>query len=484
MIVQKVLNYVVNNKLIEANEHIVVGVSGGADSICLLFVLKKIQSIIPFTISVVHVEHGIRGEESRQDAEFVKNICMVYDLSFRQYSYDVIGLAKAGKVSVEEAARKVRYESFWEAVGEIGAAKVAVAHHKNDQAETILWNMLRGTGLKGLGGMSPLKEMQGVVIRPLLCLTREEIECCLKENEIFYRQDSTNLETDYTRNKIRLELLPYVEKKLNAKAIKHIAAIGDSVREANEFIQSFAHEKYQTIAAKVNGNVSISVSKLRQEEHIIQTYIIRQGLFSLKTNLKNIDNTHIESLVHLCSLQVGKEVHLPEGIRGRREYDSLILLKTSKGTKEMMTAGEEKKGVQIPGKVYFLNFMFDFSVEKYEGEEYRKRAYEIKNQKELISQKKYTMWLDYDKIKFSPELRVRTSGDYIMINNLGGRKKLKSFFIDEKISREERSQIPLLCLGNEVIWVVGHRLSEKYKITNETKTILKIQADGGTESGR
>jgi tRNA(Ile)-lysidine synthetase, N-terminal domain/tRNA(Ile)-lysidine synthetase, C-terminal domain len=462
MIVQRVLNYVKVHKLIEKKEHIIVGVSGGVDSICLLFMLKELQSSMPFKISVVHVEHGIRGVESKEDAAFVEKICKENQIHFSQYSYDIRQLAKQEGLSIEAAGRKARYESFFNECNKLGGTKVAVAHHTNDQAETILWNMVRGTGAKGFGGMEPYKEMEYPVIRPLLCVSRRDIEVYLKQNRLSYREDETNGELIYTRNKIRHKLLPYMEQELNINAVYHITALGQNILEMNQFIEQIALYKYRDMVEENESKVRIALDKFLTEEHIIQTYIVRQALQYCSRSLKDIGSIHIEQIISLASLQVGKEAYLPGKILGKREYGSICLgLERNKEQPVEELEKEIRQTVIVPGELKFLNYNFVFSKTRKE------------NQKNI--QKKYTICLDYDKIKFSLELRTRKSGDYITIHSQGKRKKLKAFFIDEKIARELRNKIPLLCIGEEIIWIVGYRINEKYKVTDETKTILEIQ---------
>ena len=460
MIVQKILEYVKEHELIVIEDHIIVGVSGGADSICLLFMLKELQSSLPFQLSVVHVEHGIRGEDSEADAAFVEKICRENQLSFSQYSYDILKLAKQEGISVEAAGRKARYESFFKECKKRGGTKVAVAHHENDQAETIIWNMVRGTGAKGFGGMEPYKEMEYPIIRPLLCISRKEVEVYLKQKQYSYREDETNGELIYTRNKIRHKVLPYMEQELNANAVRHITSLAQHILEMNKFIERIALQRYKDMVVEKDNKAIISLSKFLEEEHIIQTHIVRQAIGYCSKSLKDIESIHIEQIISLSCLQVGKEVHLPERILGKREYESICLEQSQKNAKEII---EEKASVRVtvPETVEFLDYKFVFA----------KIAKE--NKKNL--QKKYTISLDYDKMRFSLELRTREAGDYITIYSQGKKKKLKAFFIDEKIARERRNKIPLLCVGQEVIWIVGHRINEKYKVTDETKTILEIQ---------
>ena len=224
---EKALEWLERYHMIREGETVIVGVSGGADSVCLLFVLKKYQELHPFTMEVVHVEHGIRGQESLEDAGFVKELCDRLKVPFHLEQKDVKALAAQEGLSVEEAGRMARYAAFEEWRQKTGGCAIAVAHHANDQAETILWNLIRGSGVRGMSGIQPVN---GYVIRPLLGCTREEIEAWLREQQICYRTDRTNLEDTYTRNKLRLKVLHYLEQECNPRACAHIAMAGERVR--------------------------------------------------------------------------------------------------------------------------------------------------------------------------------------------------------------------------------------------------------------
>ena len=188
--IQKILKFITENDMLKANDRVIVGVSGGADSVCLLFTLMEIRREIPLTLAAVHVEHGIRGEDAKEDARYVQRLCQEYDIPFRKYCYRVAEIARERKQSVEEAGRELRYQAFEEACREYHANKIAVAHHMDDDAETVLLNLFRGSGLKGLAGIPAVR---GKIIRPLLCVSRQEIEQYLTEHGIAYRTDATNL---------------------------------------------------------------------------------------------------------------------------------------------------------------------------------------------------------------------------------------------------------------------------------------------------
>jgi tRNA(Ile)-lysidine synthase len=229
---EKVFKYIREKGLIKKNDHIIAGVSGGADSVCLLLLLIEMKREWNLKIHVVHVHHGIGGKEADEDAAFVEKLCKEKQLSFSCHYVDIPKVSQTEGISCEEAGRQERYRIFNQVMKEKTAYKIAVAHNLNDNSETILWNLFRGTHIKGLGGIAP---ENGVLIRPILCLTREEIEEWLEEKEIDYRKDSTNDQEIYTRNRIRKNILKEARENINFRSLEHIAGAGEALREIEEY---------------------------------------------------------------------------------------------------------------------------------------------------------------------------------------------------------------------------------------------------------
>lgn len=456
----KAFQYIRKYHMIEEQDCIIVGVSGGADSVCLLFVLLDYQKTIDFSIVVVHVEHGIRGEESLKDADFVESLCQELGIPYVKYSCDCMRISREHRISVEEAGRNARYESLSDAAAKYGGTKIAVAHNENDQAETILWNLVRGTGLRGMGGTKPVRDL---IIRPLLGVSRKEIEEYLDERGISFCTDQTNLMDDYTRNKLRLHVLPYLSTELNHHAAEHIAQAGMHLQKVEAYLQEAALAAAKDcVSLKYNGygdctEVSIVTDAIKQQPDIIREYLFRYCLEVSGCGLRDIGSVHFEAMENLISVQSGREIHLPgEFIIEKNQQCMRIISRKDEKDKEV-----QKVGINIPGTYYFGKKKFLFTIELYENQ--------------IIEEKAYTKWMDYDKISNTICLRTRLGGDYFITNQDGGRKKLKSFFIDEKISREERGTIPLIAEGAHILWVVGYRISQACKVTKDTKRLLKIQ---------
>ena len=476
---EKVDYYIEKHNMINANEKIIVGVSGGADSLCLLFVLQEYRKKIPFTLLAVHVEHGIRGEESLADAAYVEQICRENGIWFTCISCDVPHLADEQKISLEEAARLARYQAFEKVRREQQADKIAVAHYQNDQAETVLFRLARGTGIDGAGGIRPVN---GCIIRPLLASSRKEIEAYLQEKNICWREDASNADTEYTRNCLRHHVLPVLEREVNEKTVAHLASLAEEMQQAQAYMERQVQKQAeQYMGQSALGQWSLDIRALEQAEPIIQSYLLREILRRAGCSMRDVSRVHIEAVRALAKGQSGRMTVLPGGFQVRREFGKLIFVI---GDEKMKRSGNRKtdEPITVPGERETSQGRFLFRVFPYENQ--------------IISQKRYTKWLDYDKINTDILLRTRRTGDFLTVNAQGGTKKLKRYFIEEKIPAKERENILLLAAGSEILWVVGYRINEAYKVTPQTKWILEIQRigdcygrenqciDSGRESGQ
>ncbi len=448
---QEIFRYIRKHEMIREKDRIVVGVSGGADSVCLLYVLLEYQKQMDFSIEVVHVEHGIRGEESRKDAAFVEELCRSWKVPYVCYPVDIPAIAKEEKLTVEEAGRMMRYRIFEDYRKASDCNKIAVAHHQNDQAETMLWNMIRGSGLKGSCGIHPVR---GEVIRPLLACKRKRIEEILTEKGITWREDATNQEEEYTRNLLRRQIIPLMEEKLNSAVVEHLFHLSEEMQETESYLQKMSQEAFLECVRIKEKEALITIDSFQKLELLIQKRIIRLCLEKIGCGLKDITREHIEMIRLAAEMESGKWVSLPGGWCAQREFSVLAIRRNV----------EKEKQAAIPlvieGETKLKNGRVITRVFSYENQQ--------------IPQKRYTKWLNYDIIKDSLVIRTRESGDYLVINSQGGHKKLKSYFTEEKIPVSERDDIPLLCAGQEVLWVMGYRIGETGKVVPATRQILEI----------
>lgn len=463
---EKIRRYVEKWHMIEKGDKIVVGVSGGADSICLLFVLLKLQRELSFELICVHVNHGLRGDDADADEAYVKSICEKYQIPCVIYREDVAWIAKKRKQSLEEAGREVRREAFERTCKQCGGTKIALAHHKNDNAETFFMNVARGTGLRGLGGMHPVK---GNIIRPLLAVEREEIEQYLKEQQIAFCTDQTNETDDYTRNRIRNHIVPYFEQEINPKVVAHIGETMEQLREVQLFLEEQTECGYRACTSKENQGILIKKELFCTLPRVIQPFVLKRVLFEICHKEKDLEAIHLEILKELLTKQVGKKVNLPYSMEAVRTYEGIICQK-----KEEKQSGEgEKILVCEAGKQHVC---------RWNGWEIRTRVFEAAKAAKEPLEKIYTKWFDYDIITSTVTVRTRRTGDYLTIHADGRRQKLKSYFINEKIPASERETIPLIAQEGHILWVVGYRTSSICRVTEHTKRILEIQINEGEES--
>ena len=462
---KKVWDFVRKQDLLREQDRIVAGVSGGADSVCLFWLLLAFKKEMPMEFCVVHVHHGIRGEEADEDALFVKELCLSNGIDYFQENINVPELAARSGMSVEEAGRQARYECLRRVKENWHGTKIATAHHMNDQAETVLMNAFRGSGLRGLRGMEARSDD---VIRPLLCVTREEIETWLEERKFIYRTDSSNEQVLYTRNRIRHRILTEAQL-VNEKAVEHLASLAQMAGECESYIQMMADTAYEQAVKRQDQELFVS-DELKKEPELIRKYVLRKVLAECgndKSGLKDIGAVHIQAMTDLFAADTGKRIELPGGRRVRRTYVGILAGKRFADVDK--TAGGFTYPVTVPGTLVAEDgTIFRFSVEE--------------NKKEQeIPRKTYTKWFDYDKIKDSLQVRTRCPGDYLVVNAGGGKKTLKDYFIDEKVDRMRRDNVWLLAEGNCILWAVGYRISEQYRVTDDTRRILVVTADNTDE---
>lgn len=499
--------------MIEHGDHVVAGVSGGADSVCLLRVLHQLQKNMGFTLSAVHVEHGIRGAESLQDAAFVQELCEQLQVPLRTFPVDAPARAQERHQSLEEAARELRYECFYQACRELGASRLAVAHHGDDCAETMLFHLSRGTGIRGLCGIVPVRhvaEQDVDLIRPLLCLTRAEIEEFLQEAQQEYRTDSTNADQNMSRNRIRSQVLPQL-RQINQAAVPHMVRTAGYMEEVCAYIDEAAWSQGKDSICYVPDRekpekIQVNREKFTKLPKILQENLLQRLLGELAGSRKDITAVHVEKVRELFEGQVGRKINLPYRMTAEAGYEDICLYRKPK------TCGaNEEADVQIACKTCGANEDVDAQTSMY-GNGERKSSPKVIEEKRVeqpldvsgqmqefsgmqisarvllfdgnfqqIPEKTYTKWFDYDKIKDTVQIRTRRPGDFLQVRAEGGHKKLKDYLIDSKIPQKERDTLVLLADGSHILWIVGRRISEAYKVTQETKRILEVCVNGGKE---
>lgn len=454
----RVLLTVKKGNLIKKGDNVLIGLSGGPDSMVLLYLLLEIQNEIPFLIYIAHVNHGVRGKEADRDEEFVERLATNLEIPYYTTKIDMEGYAKKHKMSSEDAGRILRYGFFRKVLVNIGGGKIAVAHNKNDQAETLLMRFLRGTGIDGLRGMEHSAED---IIRPLLDISRTEIENYIEENCIDTRLDKTNLVPIYNRNKIRLEAIPYIEENFNPNIIDTLWRTSSIMAVDSSFLNEYTLIKYkELIKNKRKDSIVLDRNEFLKEHTAIKQRIIRQTIYDLTSSLKGFTSKHILDIVELFDKGgTGKSIDLINSIVAEISYDNLVI---KLGNKEKKV--DYSYDINIGESLYIeeSNCFIETKVISIEKEE-------------LNFDDRFIKYFDYDKIESGLHVRNRMAGDKFVPFGMDGTKKLKDFFIDEKIPLKKRDDIPIILDNRNIIWVVGLRISEEYKITSETKRVLAIK---------
>lgn len=455
--IKKVLSYIKKYQMIKPDDTIIAGISGGADSVCLFFMMLEIQKLIPFNLEVVHINHGIRSDAG-QDADFVKALCEKHGIRFYLVEKNISELAKTLGISEEEAGRKVRYEAFEQTLGG-RAGRIAVAHNANDRAETMLFHLFRGTGLAGASGIRPIN---GRIIRPLLCVSRQEIENWLEARTITFCTDSTNQQDIYTRNKIRHHILPYAENEICKGAIGNMNRAADQLLEAEEFTARLTATALEKCVDLTNlpESLTIHLPQFFLQDVFLQNRILLSCIEKMAGGRKDITAEHIHLIRELFLGTGSKELHLPYDLTVYKKYDlGMIQMNSFPKEASVPTAEYEldiplKLDIPLLGRVETTVFPYKNSVN--------------------IPEKTYTKWFDYDKITWSVVIRTRKSGDYLTINKEMARKSVQDYFVNEKIPKSERDSLFLLAEESHILWIPGYRISEYYKIDSHTKNILQV----------
>ena len=467
--------------VVPGQERILAAVSGGADSLCLMLALRELGC----GVRVLHVEHGIRGRESLEDARFVQQLCDAEKIPCTVEQIDAPELARRTGQTLEEAARSARYRLLEQTARREGIRVIAAAHHMGDQAETVLWNLIRGSGLSGLNGIRPSRSAGGdlLLIRPLLDCSREEIEAYLRSRGQTWRSDRTNLDPAYTRNAIRLEIMPRLEA-LNEGAAEHIARAAADLAETEEYLEAEVRRHCERIVRK-DGRAGVQARsgscKAARSSHgcrdgepgermasgteaadiiidrdallglpgVIRRRILLSALGEACGGRKDLTRRHVEALEDLAEGDNGRRISLPCRLTGVRE-EGLVRLTRSlpEPVTEEIPLGRDGEYHFPAGNGGSITVTVRHGV--WEGGE--------------VPKKKYTKLLAYDTIGPCIMLRTRRAGDWLTVTAEGGRRKLKDYLIDEKIPRDLRDSLPLIAQGSHVLWVVGGRISEGAKV--------------------
>jgi len=441
--------------MIRAGEHVLVAISGGADSTALLLCLLQLAPALGIRLSAAHLNHCLRGEESESDEVFVRNLCKGLGLSLICEAIPVSPSGCAARGNLEETAREVRYDFLSRAAHQAGAQKIALGHTQNDQAETVLMRLFRGSGPRGLSGIQPV--LGGLFIRPLLECQRREITAFLNGQGADYREDSTNRDVHYRRNRVRLELLPYVEKHLNPNAVRTLARHAAVAREVSDYLEKHAADALETVREPAKEGVSLSVKKLLELHPLMRKMSLRLALREIRGSLRGINERHVEAMVSLCLPgQSGRKIELPGDHLAARQFHSLVL--SPKGERPAGFSYE----LTLPGRRRIheagMNICADF-----------KDRHQLPDNLESTASCAY---LDADRLPESLTVRSRLPGDRY---GGPGRKKVKRMLIDARVPLRARSSLPMVAVPGGVIWIPGFQPSKSVAVSAQTVRCLVLE---------
>ena len=456
---QRTHRFILQHDMICSGEAIVVGFSGGVDSLALLVALYELRHPLDCHLHIAHLDHQLRGD-STSDAELVKQYANLLKLPFTIKKIDIPALIKQRNQSIEALARKERYEFFETVSKKIGATKVALGHQRNDQAETVLMNLLRGAALTGLRGILPIRD--GKFIRPLLDFSRTEIEEFVAEQGLQPCDDSTNWDRNFLRNRIRLDLLPLLKRDYNRNIQNTLAQNAELLRAESDYLEDIARKALDACLAEPATHDVVILNRLMFLRHhpALRRRILRLAIGQIQGDMKQLAFNHSEFMLQLSEgKSPNRQLNLPNNLEFLRAYNQLIIQRpTSK-------IGEFEYTVAVPGDNNFpeLNAVMVATIVEAPS---RKTSYVLDG--------KFQAVFDVDQIQMPLKIRSRRAGDRFQPFGMKGTKKVKDFFIDAKVPQRMRQSIPILVTGDEILWVVGHRTSEKCKVSNKTRRILHL----------
>ncbi len=453
--------------LLERGELVLAAVSGGPDSVALLRVLELLRDEYDLRIAVAHFNHGLRGEEADREEQFVSLFCRQKGLDYFTKKVDIKKLQKNAGKSLEEVAREERYRFLYHIADKQHAEKIATGHHRDDQTETFLINLLRGAGPGGLKGIAPIRD--GRLIRPLLYVGRDEILAFLKKEQLSYMQDSSNSDVSFLRNRIRTQLIPELTRLYNPKLALRLARTAEIIRLEDNYFEDVVRKLLVSwgITAEDKRSFFIPLSEFLKQHEAIRARVVKSLLERMLMFKREIGSRHIDAVMDLCQKNdtTVRTLNLPSGVVVERQPSRLIIRQESQTNNPDDTYHQDRGfeiKVEIPGVIHL------------DGRNIKTEFVDKPSLREIQSHPE-TAFLDYESVEEPLVLRSFRPGDRIDFLGLGGRKKVKKYFIDKKVPRHLRSRIPLLADRRSVIWIPGERISQRVGVTEHAKKVLKVE---------
>lgn len=461
---QQVLQLIRQYHMLETGESVLVGVSGGVDSVVLLSVLYHLRGSLGIKLHVVHLNHQFRGEEAARDALFVRHLAQQLSLPYTIESQNVPAFIRQQHLSPQDAARQVRYKFFNDVAERIDAHKIATAHHANDQAETLLMGLIRGVSIHGLGGIQPVFEER--IIRPLLTTSRDQIEAFARTEGIEYVTDSSNSTRKYVRNTIRLDLLPFLQQRFTPTIIKRLTTYAQIFQEDAFFIDKIATERYIQICQEEENVIKINLTRFVQEDTTIQREVIYKAFEKITGSRHELETVHVRAVMELLIRKnTGKRLCLPKRVVARRAYTWGYLQRESAQIPQRSVPAVV---LTIPARMKFGDMIIETDIFNTDTPELY-----IRQQKAVPDE--LCAYFDYTALVLPINVRFRSVGDYFRPLGMSGKKSLKKIFIDRKVPRNKRNIIPIFADKQGIIWVVGYTIDDRVKLVMHTRKILRCR---------
>jgi len=440
---------------------VLVAVSGGIDSVVLLYTLSRLQQRLKIRLHTAHLNHQFRGCEADRDAHFVRQFSENLNIPCSIESRNIPELVKQYKLSPQDAARQSRYAFLETLARQIGASKIATAHTADDQAETVLLGIIRGVGLHGLGGIQPV--VKGLIIRPFLEITRDQIEALARKEGLKFVEDSSNISRKYVRNAVRLDLLPLLKQQFNPAIVRRLNDYARRFREDAQCLEQIACDRYAHICKNVPQTIKINLDLFAKECITIQRALIYRSFEELTGTRHQLESQHARAVIDLFTTKSsGKQISLPGSVLAYREYEWGYLT-TNRDIDSPLEAPETR--LMEPGTTHIGAVRIEVELVD---------IFEVGIPLSAsVSEKKWKHYVDADQIVFPITVRYRRPGDTFQPLGMRGKKRVKKFFIDRKIPRNKRERIPIFEDGNGIFWIVGYSIDERVKITRETTHALR-----------
>ncbi len=465
----KIAGFIKANGLFDPADRILLAVSGGADSTVLIYAMcaMKTEGVLGAELICAHINHQLRGTDAELDEAFVLAQAAELKLAITTKRLDVRVYARRNKLSIETAARELRIESLLEIAKANNCSRIVTAHQKNDNAETVVQRLLRGTGFRGLGGIWPVRVFAGDIrfVRPLLCVRRDEILKYLEERNLKWRQDHTNADCTYRRNFIRHRLLPALQKDCRGCIVEQLSELTESAREFYRLVCSRAEQMWPELADCGNDRVALNLKRFLSEPEPVKVELVRRSLSAIGSGERNLTQRHYERILQLAQQKVSnKKIELPDGFVVDFEYGKVIFSRQKDRQPERQTSDSIE--LKVPGQTRFGNYLIEASVLE---------TGECDVEKFKAEKKQFVEWFDFDKMKSPLLVRFREGAERFWPLGSAGEKKVGKFLTAAKVPQELRRKLLIIADSEKIVWVWPIRMSEQARITDGTRKILQLR---------